>query len=288
MKKNNLLLLILFIVATFFVACSDVEKQSNELVTKGISEFEAGNMEEALKLYNQAIELWEDNWSAYNSRSLVNVELDKMEEALLDLNEAAKIEGFNEKTVFEARADLKYKMQDYSGSLVDFNKLIVMDNANSYFYLKRGNCFLEMGNLDKAFADYSKTIELDSANYMAYYQKGKIRMKKQDVNLAMDDYDKALEIQEDDEIYLFRAMGHKKRNDYRKSISDLDKAIKLNPKNAEAYYQRALVKELSNIDYGQYNLCKDLREANLLGHNTAKEQFELLCERKYKFEDEVK
>ncbi len=282
MKKFNFLILLAIIL---FASCSDSEKKSNELMRSGYEKYEEGKHEEALEFYNQAIEIWGENWSAYNNRALIYRASGELEKALADLDKAAELENFDEKMVYENRADLKYDMQNFSASLVDYNKLIINDNTNSNYYANRGDCFRNLGDLDKAFADYNKTVELDSTNYIAIYQRGKIRLKKQDITSAIKDYDKALKIKEDDDIYVARGIAYGIMIDYPKSISDFDKAIEINPENADAYYNRAISKGFSDVEYGAFNICNDLYEATKLNHRDATALFERNCKKKYKFED---
>jgi len=282
--KFNLLILITIF---FFSSCSNKKKNSTEFVESGYSKYVEGKYEEALEFYTQAIETWEGNWVAYNSRSMVYREQGELEKALADLNNAEKIENFDKKLVYENRANLKYDMKDYSGSLNDYNKLIAINSTNSNYYGNRADCFRNLGDLDKAFADYDKTVELDSTNYLAIFQRGKIRLKKQDITSAIEDYNKALKINENDNIYVARGIAYGIMIDYQKSIADFDKALEINPQNAAAYYNRALSKKNSGIKYGKFNICKDLYEATKLNHREATQMFEEGgCKKKYKFEKE--
>ena len=284
MKTKFSLLILVAII--FFSSCNNNEKDSKELVNKGYSKYVEGKYEEALELYTQSIETWDENWAAYNNRSMVYREQGELEKALSDLNKAEELENFDKELVYANKADLKYDMKDYSGSLNEYNKLIAINNTNSNYYANRGDCFRNLGDLDKAFADYDKTIKLDTTNYLAIYQRGKIRMKKQDITSAIEDYNKALSIKEDDDIYVARGIANGIMIDYQKSIADFDKALEINPQNADAYYNRALSKKFSGIEYGEFNICKDLYEATKLNHRDAIQLLEEIgCTRKYKFEE---
>ncbi len=62
--------------------------------------------------------------------------------------------------------------------------------------------------------------------------------------------------------------------DYQGAIKEFDKAIKLNPKLADAYYNRGLAKiELDQKDSG----CLDLSKAGELGFDKAYEAIKEYC-----------
>ncbi len=62
--------------------------------------------------------------------------------------------------------------------------------------------------------------------------------------------------------------------DYQGAIKDYDKAIEINPKDAEAYYNRGLAK----IGLGQkYSGCLDLSRAGKLGYSKAYEAIKKYC-----------
>ena len=76
------------------------------------------------------------------------------------------------------------------------------------------------------------------------------------------------------EEYLKRGVSKEKLKDYTGAIADYNKAIELNPNNANAYYSRAVSKmRLGYID----SACLDFSKAGELGHKDAYETIKILC-----------
>lgn len=281
--KNLKPFCVLFFLSLIFFSCSNSITEAEKLDNQGVKALNNGDNEKALELFNQALEINPECWSAYNNRSVVYRTTGDFEKALADLNAAAELEGVELELVLANRADLKFDMNDITGSLVDYNKLISINNSNSSYYGNRADCNRLLGNLDQAFADYEKTFELDPTNYKALWRQGGIMIKKQNMDLALDLFDKALDIQEDADVYVARGIARGMLLDYPNSIADFNKAIELDSLNADAYYNRSLSRKLYNPD-ADYSVCYDLYIAANLGHPEAQNLFELNCARKYKFE----
>ncbi len=103
------------------------------------------------------------------------------------------------------------------------------------------------------------------------FRKGNQLLQRSDVKGAMTAYEEALSYYEKD--YYYVSLGHCYMNfrEYKKAIAEYDKAIKLNPRNGDAYYNRGLCwfylgdKEKSCADWhkandnGKENLGERLR-----------------------------
>ncbi|MBC8228037.1 tetratricopeptide repeat protein, partial [bacterium] len=87
-------------------------------------------------------------------------------------------------------------------------------------------------------------------NADAYLNRGTAWFDKGDYDRAISDLNKAIEINPKlAEAYLNRGVAWGNKGDYDRSISDCNKAIEVNPKYALAYYNRGL----AWIDKGDYS-----------------------------------
>lgn len=110
------------------------------------------------------------------------------------------------------------------------------DFYNTYF---EGNALLSKGQYDKAIEKYNEAIKLFPADYV-YFNRGNANYKKGDMKNALLDY----------------------------SIT-----IKMKDSYAEAYFQRALVKNST----GDASGCDDFKKAVKLELDGAKEAFRKYC-----------
>lgn len=129
---------------------------------------------------------------------------------------------------------------------IDFiNKSLELkkDWAIPYFY--RGACYHSLGEYDEAMLDYSKAISLDENMTDAYYNRARISLSRKDIDnpdikKAISDLEKALELDPkfQDALYAMAA-AYKKLGDYHKTLEYLEKLLQVEPQHI---YGKALKK----------------------------------------------
>jgi tetratricopeptide (TPR) repeat protein len=90
----------------------------------------------------------------------------------------------------------------------------------------------QQGDYQGALNDYNRAIQINPRNANAYYNRGLLKATKfQDAQGALADYDRAIKIKPSyDAAYNQGA------------LADYNQAIKLKPRNADAYYNRGVLK----------------------------------------------
>jgi len=119
------------------------------------------------------------------------------------------------------------------------------------------------GDSQKAIDKYTKAIEYDPTMGIAYHNRGALYLGfKKDKQLAGADFSKA------NQLYFNKAIDNRKAKNYMGCVANLDGALLLNPKDADAYFQRAYC----NIGLGRQDKTKeDFQKAAKLGHKKAQE-----------------
>lgn len=112
-----------------------------------------------------------------------------------------------------------------------------------YFYRAAANQALE--NFDDAILDYTKALQYNPKMIDAYFNRAKILLSRKDIknpdlNRAMSDLEKAIELDPNfvDALYAMGAL-HKKLENYHQALVYLNKAIELSP---DFIYAKALQK----------------------------------------------
>jgi tetratricopeptide (TPR) repeat protein len=109
----------------------------------------------------------------------------------------------------------------------------------------RGGARMKKGEIDRAIADYDLGLALYPANYALYGLRGLAYHRKGDRVHAIDDYSKAIRLIKQpivlSESLAYRGMMYMEARDYGKAMSDLNEAIRVNPKNGEAFSVRGQV-----------------------------------------------
>lgn len=174
-----------------------------------------------------------------------------------------------------------FKNKEFALAVRNFSKHLERDSKNTDVIMWRAMAKGQLNDYYGAISDYDKVIELNS-NYpmqynkigMAYNNKAYTYVKRKEYKKALPFIEKALEIDNSDwhfwdtrgEIYL-------NLGEYDKSLSDLNKAIKIE-KHSNSYYLRGLTQiKLGKKEKG----CKDLSKSGELGNSDAYEAINKYC-----------
>ncbi|MDR2597676.1 MAG: tetratricopeptide repeat protein [Treponema sp.] len=113
--------------------------------------------------------------------------------------------------------------------------------------LESGEDAFYIGNYDKAIADYTEAIRIEPKNAEAYFRRGDTYYRKGDEwkgidTCFSDPYDQAaIQLEPDNASawgWRWRSFAYNIISNNDRAIADYSEAIRLNPKLAEAYYNR--------------------------------------------------
>ena len=129
------------------------------------------------------------------------------------------------------------------------------DRLSAYF--NRGAANYLAGDFDNAIQDYSKVISGEPDNAAAFYERGLAYLKASQLRLAISDFNDAIRINPNYvSAYNNRGLAYAKAN--QKALSDFNIAIQLDPSYATALYNRSII-GLANADYD--SAISDLKKA---------------------------
>lgn len=177
---------------------------------------------DALNDYDNALDLKPNNPKYMRSKSSALYHLHRLSDAQDLIEKAAQIDPNDkwvkkEKDFFESNGVKAYnhskqgrdlsRANRYQEAISEFTEAIRLNGDEPYNYLARGSCYLQLTRYDEALKDYNEVLVRKRDDLKAYDAIGWIQYH-------MGKYDEA--------------------------ISTFDTIIKLDPNNAEAYYNRAL------------------------------------------------
>ncbi len=174
-------------------------------------------------------------WAYYNEAAIYNTmgrfsEGKVAAQKAIDLNDSLPL-------AYTARADANIGLKKYKEALADTDEVLtqiapkhnqtLLNRAFAYFYLNQP---------DKALADIDVVLEHDTNNYKAYVLRGRIRSAQKRYNDAIQDFAQALEIDQkgDFTLYFECAKAHMGAGQKQAAKDELNKALSLEPQNAEA------------------------------------------------------
>ena len=229
---------------------------------------ELHNHEAALQDFGKAIEVYPDYVVAIANRGVTYENLGKREEAIADLEKAVSINpnSPNPDLVFKV-ANLRYLLNDFTGAVADYNRLLAMDKLYPRIYSKRAGSEAMMGQAQEALRDAEQALRVDPKDEEAYNNRGLANRVLGKLEEAAVDFTLAINIKKDySRPYNNRGTIYLAEGQPEKALEDFDKAIELDSHFADPYSNRGSVKHKLGRDE---EALKDLDTAVRLNPNFA-------------------
>jgi tetratricopeptide (TPR) repeat protein len=240
-------------------------------IKRGIAYTRGWLWDKALYDFNDALMLDPNNAEAYYERGVFYTKdggiaaKKDYDKAIADFTKAIQINP-NYAEAYYQRGLAYCIKKDYDKAIADFTKAIQINPENYVeIYRERGDAYLKKGDYDKAIADYNKVIpyldkavdnslrgketkcydraDVYSSRGDAYIGKGDYKQAFADFEKAIADYNKGLTYNEY-QFYRIKAEGNirlvsmKRKDAVSKGIAAYTEALRINPKDAEAYNNR--------------------------------------------------
>jgi tetratricopeptide (TPR) repeat protein len=164
----------------------------------------------------------------------------KFKEALLEFNQATQAdETWGE--AFLGKAEAMKALEDYQGATLAYSRAIQYLPRSAAALNGRGECALELNQIDAAAADFAQALELDPTNPVVLSNLGHIMANyTRDPQSAIRRLDDAL-AQNDKDARAFRDRGyaHALLRNFKAAEADLAKAAEIDPNDYENYAMMA-------------------------------------------------
>ena len=169
--------------------------KNSDAFAQGIVSLDSKNYLKAIKDFSEAIKTKNNNihW-AYFYRAISHSIIGNKSNAIDDYTQAIK---FNPKLArYYYNRGLIYAryFKKYQDGLSDFDQAIKINPKFGDAYAERGNCYLSLGDIQKAIEDYTNAIKIMPHSAEAYYNRGIAYDKKEQPELALRDFKQAKEL----------------------------------------------------------------------------------------------
>jgi tetratricopeptide repeat protein len=164
---------------------------------------------------------------------------------------------------FSQRGISRFEKNDFEGAIADFTKVIELKGQNLEFcFYFRGIALYRLGKLDEALADLSQAITLKQ-HPRFYDDRGNLLAQKGDLNGAISDLNRALEMQPTyAKAYGDRAIVHLLRSETTDAEQDLqkcfelDKALESQFASAVAHLRQRLALRVEHVKPSDIDITK--------------------------------
>ena len=208
----------------------------------GLTSYQKSGYEDAIKHYDQAIDINPQFAEAYNNRGITKDRLGRHEEAIADYDEAIRINPQFAEAYYN-RGTTKDVLGRHEKAIADYDEAIRLNTHLGEAYYNRGNAKNALGRHEKAIADYDEAIRFNPQYVEAYINRGNAKDALGRHEKAIADYNEAIRLNPQFvEVYSNRGNTKGKLGRYEEAIADYDEAIRLNPQDAKAYTNRGNAK----------------------------------------------
>lgn len=180
---------------------------------------------------------------AYQVRGIARQTLKNNEGAIEDYDSGLKYLPEN-KIFLLNKAVAQQEIKDFDGADATLNRLMDIYPKFDNGYLCRAQLYLEKGDTAVAMDNLAKCLDLNSNNTNAYLMRADVRIKsRSDYKGALEDMDQAIKLEpKHADYFVNRAFLKYHLDDYFGAMSDFDYAIGLEPSNVAAHFNRGLLR----------------------------------------------
>ncbi len=163
-----------------------------EKFEEGMADFASQNYGRSIELLSQAIEMDPRFTLALKSRGAAYLKLDKVQEAIADMNAVIAIAPDNARA-FHLRGLAYDKAGDFAKALDDFNQALELNPDYGTAYYSRANLHGKMGHPDLATEDMQMVTHLSEVNIESFANETNVWRSQQLRLESMHDDDLTME-----------------------------------------------------------------------------------------------
>jgi tetratricopeptide (TPR) repeat protein len=210
----------------------------------------AGQKEQALDCYREALTLDADCTQAYLGRASVYIEQGRLQEALLDCNTALRHEP--QRAVLYVLRGLVYtRLGNLKRALDEADDAIRFDAKLPSAYMLRGAARFKKGMVGEALADVKEAIRLRPNDAKFHAELGRLLAHTGQHEQAARIYGKVLELSPNfHEARFLRGVALRQAGDAADAEAELSEYLRRCPRTAAGHYQRGLCR-LAQRNYAQ-------------------------------------
>lgn len=194
----------------------------------------------AISDLTKAIEINSGDVEAYKARGDCHADdYDRRDSSIADYTKAIELAP-RDAAAYSKRGHVFASKSDDLQAVFDFSKVIELEPNNTDAYMARGASFSSDQNHHNAIKDFSKAIEINASMVSAYDSRGKEYARVGEHDLAIADFTRVIESRPKDSwVHIRRGTSYGAKQDHPRAVADFTKAITLHSGSAEPFHLRA-------------------------------------------------
>lgn len=201
----------------------------------------------------------------YNNLGTAQRRLGKTTQAFKSYESALKTNPMSA-PVYANLASLHSQKGNKVKALEYIEKGLQVDDKNPDLYLTRSKIYDNQGKKEQAMQDLNQILTFAPDNIFAKTGLANLKKNNGDLNGALKDYNTLIAEKPESLLYNGRADVYFKMKKYKEALSDVNKAVSIDPKFAQSYVTKALIL----LDTAKpKEACENLDKAVNLGYEKA-------------------
>lgn len=205
----------------------------------------------SIQYFNQAIQAKPYLAKPYFLRSVAKINLEDYAGAEADASKALELNPFLT-DAWEARGVARQNLGRDRDAIGDYKKALELIPRNRHILFNMALAQVEVKDYDEADKTFSEILRYYPNFDNGYIGRARLRLASGDTIAATADIDKALSLNRNSlNAYIMRAdIAMNSRQDYKSALADMNEAIKLQPKFAGLYINRAFLRYNTDDYFG--------------------------------------
>jgi tetratricopeptide (TPR) repeat protein len=217
--------------------------------------FDESDVGKAMADYEKVVQVEPKYGKAYLGLARCCLKQNDYDKAIAELQEAkqwlspqALTPGPEFAEAYLRRGLARQEHHDLDGAIADFVEAVRLDPENRLGYqsrkeyaepyLERGTQLLKEGQYDRATADLEQAGKHNPGDARIFSRQGFAWYRQQRWDKAVESYTAAINVDPNDRDYVSRGQSQLKLGKRKEAIADFSEAIRLNPQNAGAFFDR--------------------------------------------------
>jgi tetratricopeptide (TPR) repeat protein len=214
-------------------------------VDRGEAFHEDGQSQQAIQNYTRAIGIEPKFADAHAQRGLAYLRAGRAVEAGIDCDEALRLQP-DGALGYLCRARLRARDRHYDEALADLDHAIQLKPNDPRFLFERAYQLRRVGRYEAAIADYSKCLALGQDRpELAYCNRALAHARLDQFDAALADYGSGLAVSSSSYCHYGRARVLRWLGRYAEALADHDRALSIEPENADYCSGRGVTRWLS-------------------------------------------
>jgi tetratricopeptide (TPR) repeat protein len=194
---------------------------------------------EAIEQYSEVLTKNGDSWDAYAARGVSRLHVGDRSEAKDDFSKAIALNPVFADP-YNNRGLLEVEEGNWAAAFSDLNRAIALQPEMTEAYVNRGRALRLTGRPNEAIDDYSEALRLTPDKREALNNRALAYLDIGRPDLARRDLERLLKVRPDDPAaYVNLGLAMQDSGDWIGALSAFNKAIALNPRDPVAYTNRA-------------------------------------------------